>query len=142
MLTVLCAMPKDVTRLSLVNLAVANGWQRPDQHGSPPESTDKAWCDRMDSSLPGHDWELIICLTWTMTIISTTLNPHIRKICPPKCKNEGSYGPNCLALPQSEGTFMDFYGIRTPIWDHMQTPTFLPYEPTLLGMGVVFNILR
>ena len=31
-------------------------------------------------------------------------------------------------------TNSDFYGIRTP--------TFTPYEPFLLGVGVVFNILR
>ena len=31
-------------------------------------------------------------------------------------------------------TNSDFYGIRTP--------TFMPYEPFLLGVGVVFNLLR
>ena len=30
-------------------------------------------------------------------------------------------------------TNSDFYGI--------QTPTFMPYEPFLLGVGVVFNLL-
>ena len=34
------------------------------------------------------------------------------------------------------------YGIRTPkIW-HTNPPPFMPYEPFLLGLGVVFNLLN
>ena len=39
----------------------------------------------------------------------------------------------CLHAPDLWHTNSDFYGIRTP--------TFMPYEPFLLGVGVVFNLL-
>ena len=34
-----------------------------------------------------------------------------------------------------------FYGIRTPTFMAYEPP-FMPYEPFLLGVGVVFNLLR
>ena len=49
-------------------------------------------------------------------------------------RTEGSYGVKSLALLQTQRTFTDFYAI--------QTPTFMPYEPILLGMRVVFKMIE
>ena len=48
-----------------------------------------------------------------------------------------------LALLQNEGTFIDFYAIGALTFRayERRTPIFIAYEPLLLGMRVVFNIL-
>ena len=66
--------------------------------------------------------------------------PYLQKNTPPKYAiQQGS------VWRKSRLNSRDFYrkyGIRTPkIW-HTDPPPFMPYEPFLLGVGVVFNLLK
>ena len=121
-------------------------------------------CLRISISFEGasfretHLWEhscrtdriaLITCLKKSVSvkIILTTPTPHITKKYDPKIchKMRGRMAYTSLEIKGLSQrmwctnrllwhTNSDFYGIRTP--------TFTPYEPFLLGVGVVFNIKR
>ena len=86
-----------------------------------------------------------LLLTSELKTILTTPTPHISKNMLPK--HAIKWGRMAQKSSEIKGfsqrmwctnrllwhTNSDFYGIRTP--------TFMPYEPFLLGVGVVFNVL-
>ena len=94
-----------------------------------------------------HWWGHKGCMqgtTGTSLFMSTENNsdhPHplyLQKICPQNMPYNGGSVWHESRLNSSD--FYRKYGIRTPKYG-IRTPPFMPYEPFLLGVGVVFNLL-
>ena len=82
-----------------------------------------------------------------LKIILTTPTPHISKNMTPKYAIKWGVVWRTNPLKWRDfhrecGARTDFHGIRTPTFMAYETPPFMPNEPFLLGVGVVFNLLR
>ena len=73
-----------------------------------------------------------------MKAILTTPTPHICKTYAPKYTIQ--WGSVWHKSSSESRDFYRKYGIRTPKYG-IRTPSFMPYEPFLLGVGVVFYLL-
>ena len=78
------------------------------------------------------------CLGGMKIILTNPHHPYLQKTCPQNMPyNGGLYGIKSVTI----NGFLQKYGLRTPkIWH--ANPPFMPYEPFLLGVGVVFNLLK
>ena len=73
-----------------------------------------------------------------LNTILTTPHPHIcKKDAPQNMPYNG--GPYGIKVGQKQGISTENMAYDPPKWH--TNPPFMPYEPHLLGVGVVFNLL-